>query len=79
MDRLSCGTCKHITDGVYKHYRKCTAQDPCWGECVETTRQVFRDGSTADLAPNCEAYEPNKEVSGGCSTSAELAGSEGDG
>ena len=80
MDRLSCGTCKHFQDVGYKHWGECTAQVPCWawGEHIETTRQVFRDGSAADLAPDCEAYEPNKEVSGVC-TSAELAGSEGDG
>jgi hypothetical protein len=81
MDRLSCGTCKHFTDVGYKNWGVCTAPAPLWAlsEYVETTGQVFRDGSAADLAPDCEAYEPNKEVSGRCSTSAELAGSEGDG
>jgi hypothetical protein len=61
MDRLSCGTCWHFKDVGYKHWGECTAQVPCWawGEYIETTRQVFRDGSTADLAPDCEAYKPN--------------------
>lgn len=61
MDRPSCGTCKHFKDVGYQHWGECTAQVPCWawGEYVETTRQVFRDGSTADLAPDCEAYKPN--------------------
>jgi hypothetical protein len=61
MDRPSCGTCKHFADVGYRHWGECTAQVPCWawGEYVETTRQVFRDGSTADLAPDCEAYKPN--------------------
>ena len=61
MDRRSCGTCKHFKDVGYQHWGECTAQVPCWawGEYIETTRQVFRDGSTADLAPDCEAYKPN--------------------
>ena len=61
MDRPSCGTCKYFTDVGYQHWGECTAQVPCWawGEYVETSRQVFRDGSAADLAPDCEAYEPN--------------------
>ena len=66
MDRPSCGTCKHFKDVGYQHWGECTAQVPCWawGEYVETTRQVFRDGSTADLAPDCEAYKPNPAVRG---------------
>ncbi len=61
MDRPSCGMCKHFADVGYRHWGECTAQVPCWawGEYVETSRQVFRDGSTADLAPDCEAYKPN--------------------
>ena len=64
MDRPSCGTCKHFKDVGYQHWGECTAQVPCWawGEYVETTRQVFRDGSTADLAPDCEAYKPNSAM-----------------
>jgi ribosomal protein S27AE len=65
MDRLSCGTCKHFRDVGYQHWGECTAPAPrwAWGEYIETTRQVFRDGSAADLAPDCEAYKPNAEVS----------------
>ena len=61
MDRPSCGTCKHFTDVGYKNWGVCTAPAPLWAlsEYVETMRQVFRDGSTADLAPDCEAYKPN--------------------
>ena len=59
MDRLSCGTCKHFRDVGYQHWGECTAPAPrwAWGEYIETTRQVFRDGSAADLAPDCEAYK----------------------
>jgi hypothetical protein len=63
-DRLSCGTCKHFKNVGYQHWGECTAQFPrwAWGEYIETTRQVFRDGSTADLAPDCEAYKPNARL-----------------
>ena len=66
MDRLSCGTCKHFRDVGYQHWGECTAPAPrwAWGEYIETTRQVFRDGSAADLAPDCEAYKPNPRVDG---------------
>jgi len=64
MDRPSCGMCKHFKDVGYQNWGGCTAQVPCWawGEYIETTRQVFRDGSTADLAPDCEAYTPKPNV-----------------
>jgi hypothetical protein len=61
MDRLSCGTCEHFKDVGYQHWGECTAPVPRWAlfEYIVPTRQVFRDGSTADLAPDCEAYKPN--------------------
>ena len=64
MDRPSCGMCKHFKDVGYQNWGECTAQVPCWawGEYIETTRLVFRDGSTADLAPDCEAYTPKPNV-----------------
>jgi len=61
MDRPSCGACKYFKDVGYRDWGECTAQVPCWAwsEYIETTRQVFRDGSTTDFAPECEAYTPN--------------------
>lgn len=65
MDRLSCGTCKHFNDVGYRNWGECTAPVPhwTWFEYIMPSRRVARDGSTADLAPDCEAYKPNKEVS----------------
>jgi hypothetical protein len=64
MDRPSCGKCEHFKDVGYQHWGECTTQVPCCGEYIETTRQVFRDGSTADLAPDCEAYTPKQNAGG---------------
>jgi hypothetical protein len=56
----SCGTCRHFIDVGYKNWGECAAKVPAWawGEHIETTRQVFCDGGTADFAPDCECYEP---------------------
>jgi hypothetical protein len=60
----SCGTCKHFKAVGYQNWGECIAPLPYWAwsayDDTETIRQVFRDGSTADLAPDCEAYTKKK-------------------
>ena len=60
MDRPSCGNCQRFQEVGYRNWGECMALLPrwAWNEGITTTRMVFRDGGTADYAPDCEAYKP---------------------